>query len=141
MYVLSSSFQIVLLGVQLYTQTGTISKGGIALATYRCGRGTTSLESLHLHLARLIPGTSANAVNFQAFLLDGLYRWNLLRAATSAQADSGHLRTFDLRLSTKVNALSQQIHGKKIIPQALNPAEYTGETIGKKSFTCKVSFL
>ncbi|PIK44872.1 hypothetical protein BSL78_18257 [Apostichopus japonicus] len=117
-------------GVQLYTQTGTISKGGIALATYRCGRGTTSLESLHLHLARLIPGTSANAVNFQAFLLDGLYRWNLLRAATSAQADSGHLRTFDLRLSTKVNALSQQIHGKKIIPQALNPAEYTGETIG-----------
>ena len=42
--------------VQLYVQTGTLTKGGISLPVYRCGRGTTSLESYHLHLCRFIPG-------------------------------------------------------------------------------------
>ena len=43
-------------GVALYTQTGTSSMGGMDLPVYRCARGTTWLESFHLHLARLIPG-------------------------------------------------------------------------------------
>ncbi len=43
-------------GVQLYVQTGTLKKGGHTLPTYRCARGSTSLESFHLHLNRLIPG-------------------------------------------------------------------------------------
>ncbi|EFX60730.1 hypothetical protein DAPPUDRAFT_341760 [Daphnia pulex] len=38
----------------LYTQTGTISKGGISLPVYRCARGTTSLESFHAHQAPLL---------------------------------------------------------------------------------------
>ena len=42
--------------VQLYVQTGTLTKGGIQLPTYRCARGSTSLESFHLHLNRFIPG-------------------------------------------------------------------------------------
>ena len=41
---------------QLYTQTGVLVKGGVELKTYRCARGTTSLESFHLHLNRFIPG-------------------------------------------------------------------------------------
>ena len=41
-------------GVLLYTVTGTVTKGGMTLPTYRCARGTTSLESFHLHLARLV---------------------------------------------------------------------------------------
>lgn len=44
--------------VQLYTETGTVTKGGIPLKTYRCARGSTSLESFHCHLARFIPGLS-----------------------------------------------------------------------------------
>lgn len=44
--------------VQLYTVTGTVTKGGIPLKTYRCARGSTSLESFHCHLARFIPGLS-----------------------------------------------------------------------------------
>ncbi|KAK9962822.1 hypothetical protein ABG768_008173 [Culter alburnus] len=44
------------LGVQLYMQTGTVVKGGHRLPTYRCARGSTSLESFHLHLNRFIPG-------------------------------------------------------------------------------------
>lgn len=40
------------IGIPLYTQTGHIQKGGVQLPTYRCARGSTSLESFHLHLAR-----------------------------------------------------------------------------------------
>jgi hypothetical protein len=43
-------------GVILYTQTGTMQKGAVTLPVYRCGRGTTSLESFHLHQNRFIPG-------------------------------------------------------------------------------------
>ena len=42
--------------VQLYVQTGSLTKGGIILPIYRCARGSTSLESFHLHLNRFIPG-------------------------------------------------------------------------------------
>ena len=44
-------------GVRLCTMTGNSTKGGKSLPMYRCTRGTTSLESFHLHLARFIPGT------------------------------------------------------------------------------------
>lgn len=43
-------------GVQLYTRTGEVVKGGLTLPVYRCGRGLTSLESFHLHMNRFIPG-------------------------------------------------------------------------------------
>ena len=39
-------------GVPLYTVTRHIKKGGVELPVLRCARGTTSLESFHLHLAR-----------------------------------------------------------------------------------------
>ena len=42
--------------IQLYTKTGHLMKGGIDLPVYRCARGSTSLESFHLHLNRFIPG-------------------------------------------------------------------------------------
>ncbi|XP_033996627.1 uncharacterized protein LOC117490951 [Trematomus bernacchii] len=42
-------------GVQLYTQTGRLTKGGVILPVYRCARGSTSLESFRLHLNRFIP--------------------------------------------------------------------------------------
>lgn len=43
-------------GVQLYTQTGVLTKGGVQLPTYRCARGSTYLESFHLHIDKFIPG-------------------------------------------------------------------------------------
>lgn len=43
-------------GISLYSETGTMVKGGRLLMTYRCARGSTSLESFHLHLNRFIPG-------------------------------------------------------------------------------------
>lgn len=86
--------------LSFYNQTRTLKKGTKTLSTYRCARGSTSLESFHLHLNRFIPseitvcgsililltgtdselhviGTSANDVHYQAFLLEGLYRWRL----------------------------------------------------------------
>ena len=47
--------------VQLYVQTET--QGGIQLPTYRCARGSTSLESFHLHRNRFIPGWWACAIS------------------------------------------------------------------------------
>lgn len=43
-------------GVALYTKTGELTKGGVQLQVLRCARGSTSLESFHLHLNRFIPG-------------------------------------------------------------------------------------
>ena len=40
-------------GIQLYTLTGHITKGGDRLLVYRCARGSTSLESFHLHFVDL----------------------------------------------------------------------------------------
>ena len=57
-----------------------ILKGGVMLPVVRCARGSTSLESFHLHLAHLVPGHSAAAVNFQAYILDGITRWNAARS-------------------------------------------------------------
>jgi len=56
-------------GVRLYTQTGTISKGGVELPKYRCARGSSSLESFHLHLNHFIPGDFLNLKLFFSFYL------------------------------------------------------------------------
>ncbi|ELT88144.1 hypothetical protein CAPTEDRAFT_211989 [Capitella teleta] len=84
-------------GMQLYTQTSTLKKGGVELKVYRCARGSTSLESFHLHLNRFIPGTSASALHFQIYLLEALSRWNANRAA-QALRQALSMRSYDLRL-------------------------------------------
>lgn len=43
-------------GISLYCRTGFLNKGGVRLPVFRCARGSSSLESFHLHLARFIPG-------------------------------------------------------------------------------------
>ena len=119
-------------GVELYTITGHINKGGVRLPVFRCARGSTSLESFHLHLARFVPGSAAGAVNLRAFLLDGTTRWNTSRAAEaiqSAESEEG-LRSFDVRLIDKVNGLSQTLHGKSFFPKYTSPNVYTEELFG-----------
>lgn len=56
-------------GVDLYTKTGELTKGGVRLPVYRCARGSTSLESFHLHLCRFIPGKSYSVCVCVCFLL------------------------------------------------------------------------
>ena len=116
--------------IPLYTITGCLRKGRVSLPTYRCARGTTSLESFHSHLVKFIPGTSANAVNFQAYLLDGVTRWNAARTKAAITVPTGDLRIFDSQLQAQVNTLSETVHGKKILPSYQPPAQYTGELFG-----------
>ncbi|KAF1393395.1 hypothetical protein PFLUV_G00015200 [Perca fluviatilis] len=49
-------------GVELYTRTGEVTKGGVKLPVFRCARGSTSLESFHLHQCRFIPGKSFHCI-------------------------------------------------------------------------------
>ncbi|XP_059907891.1 uncharacterized protein LOC132457639 [Gadus macrocephalus] len=117
-------------GVELYTETGRMTKGGISLPTYRCVRGSTSLESFHLHLNRFIPGESANPWHFQAFLLEGLTRWNEDRAASAAQEGRPLLRTYSGPLQHSLDQLSQRVLGSSLVRDDTKPREYTGELIG-----------
>ncbi|XP_073714915.1 uncharacterized protein [Misgurnus anguillicaudatus] len=115
-------------GVQLYMQTGTLMKGGHRLPTYRCARGSTSLESFHLHLNRFIPGTLASDTFFQAYLLDGLARWNEDRAV-AATTDEQQPHSYSHLLRHAANILSEEVMGMKISPY-VGPRKYTGELIG-----------
>ena len=57
-------------GIDLYTITGQINKGGVKLKTLKCTRGSTTLESFHFHQARFIPPGKCSPL---PSLLD---RWN-----------------------------------------------------------------
>ncbi|XP_076876832.1 uncharacterized protein LOC143526077 [Brachyhypopomus gauderio] len=114
-------------GVQLYMQTGTILKGGHSLPTYRCARGSTSLESFHLHMNRFIPGTLASDTFFQAYLVDGLARWNEDRRLAAAGKDQPH--SYSGLLKYAANQLSQEVLGRTLVDYT-GPRKYTGELIG-----------
>ncbi|CAL8240335.1 unnamed protein product [Merluccius merluccius] len=117
-------------GVLLYAETGTTTIEGIVLPNYRCARGSTSLESFHLHLNRFIPGTSANSLNFQLYLLEGLNRWNQDRKAASLAVKPPSLLSYSGDLVHCVNTYSVKVLGRKLVPSFQPPAVYTGELIG-----------
>ncbi|KAM8852770.1 uncharacterized protein ACB058_011493 [Synchiropus picturatus] len=116
-------------GLALYTQTREITKGGVKLPVYRCARGSTSLESFHLHLCRFIPGTSASDVHFQVYLLEGLARWNEDRGRASVEGgNKSVLRCYNAQLVQSVNQVSQELMGKTLVEAYTAPREYTGKT-------------
>ena len=61
-------------GLALYQVVDHYKKGDVTVPVYSCARGSSSLEGFHYHLNHFIPGTSAGADHFQAFLLEGLHR-------------------------------------------------------------------
>lgn len=72
-------------------------------------------------------GTSANAEHFQAFLLEGLSRWNEDRAAAAAVDPSAQvLRCYSGHLQHSLNQLSQQLLSCKLVADWTKPGEYTG---------------
>ncbi|KAK7944624.1 hypothetical protein WMY93_000352 [Mugilogobius chulae] len=115
-------------GVSLYLKTGTLKKGGVELSTYRCARGSTSLESFHLHLNRFIPGTSASDAHFQAYLLEGLMRWNEDRMDEAVKAGST-LWTYNSAQREALDRLSRKILGKSLVDNYRPPGAYTGHVI------------
>ncbi|KAL5019738.1 hypothetical protein ScPMuIL_002636 [Solemya velum] len=117
-------------GVTLYTHTGALRKGGQTLPTFRCARGSTSLESFHLHLNRFIPGASASDVHFQAYLLEGLFRWNQDRATQAFKSESPSSLSYSGLVRHAVNRLSEGVFGTKVDESYQPPRQYTGELIG-----------
>ncbi|KAK0141515.1 hypothetical protein N1851_021337 [Merluccius polli] len=117
-------------GVALYTKTGELTKGGVRLPMYRCARGSTSLESFHLHLNHFIPGTSANSLNFQIYLLEGLHRWNQDRGSAALSTGPSMLRSYSGDLLHCVNTNYEKLFGRKVVPEFCPPSRYTGELIG-----------
>ncbi|XP_077396008.1 uncharacterized protein LOC144032178 [Festucalex cinctus] len=118
-------------GVTLYTQTGEVTVGGVKLPVFRCARGSTSLESFHLHQCRFIPSTSANALHFQVYLMEGLTRWNEDRARAAVV---GGRRDVDRCYNSRVVDGFQQVLQAHNITSPLHtytpPGTYTGELIG-----------
>ncbi|XP_071245917.1 uncharacterized protein [Salvelinus alpinus] len=120
-------------GVSIYTNKGKdVTKGGVILPVLRCARESTSLESFHLHLNRFIPGTSASAEHFQAYLLEGLVRWNEDRAEAAAEGGGQKqtLHCYDGVAQHAINELSQKLLGCSLVKDHTRPAKYTGELIG-----------
>ncbi|XP_022110160.1 uncharacterized protein LOC110989819 isoform X2 [Acanthaster planci] len=105
------------LGVQLYTKTGEACIGFVELPTYR--------GSFHNHLNRFIPGTTANDVHYQAYLMDGLVRWNTDRAADAIAADAPEHRVYSGYLQHAVDQLGQRLLGKAINPTHSISQKYT----------------
>ncbi|XP_041947807.1 uncharacterized protein LOC121708916 [Alosa sapidissima] len=118
-------------GVELYTKTGEVTKGGVRLPVFRCARGSTSLESFHLHQCRFIPGTTASDVHFQVYLLEGLVRWNEDRGRAAVEGGQrAALRCYSAQLQHSFNQLAQEFKGVTLVESYTEPREYTGELLG-----------
>ncbi|XP_026072640.1 uncharacterized protein LOC113052410 [Carassius auratus] len=118
-------------GVILYTETGTsVTRTGLILTKYRCARGLTDLQSFHRHLNSFIPGAGANSLNFQLYLLDGLYKWNQEQLATSIGTKPSSVLSYAGEIVEYVNDNYLQLFGRKLVRTFPPPKQYTGELIG-----------
>ncbi|KAG7500103.1 hypothetical protein JOB18_008713 [Solea senegalensis] len=128
-------------GVELYTKTGELTKGGVRLPVYRCARGSTSLESFHLHQCRFIPGTSASDVHFQVYLLEGLVRWNEDRGRAAVEGGQrSALRCYRAQLQHAFNQLAQEVKGLKPVDDYTQPRAYTGTERQSVCCFCLIAF-
>ena len=73
-------------------------------------------------------GTSANDVHFQAFLLEGIYRWNENRMSAAGLEGSGFERCYDSRLK-QCSQLATALYGQSFVAPS-RPMQYTGELFG-----------
>lgn len=71
-------------------------------------------------------GNSANLLNYQIYLLEGLSRWNQDRAAAAVTSEPSTLRTYTGELVHCVNRNYEKVFGRKLVPGFSPPAEYTG---------------
>ena len=81
-------------------------------------------------LFSFILGTSASDIHFQAYLLDGLMRWNSDRASAAVSITELGPESYNGLLIHAVNELSEDVLGKKVKPNVQNIGIYTGEMIG-----------
>lgn len=78
----------------------------------------------------MLSGTSANDVHYQAYLLEGLYRWNQDRATQAVDGRTTYCHTYSSLLRHSVNQLSEKVLGNPLDHSFKAPRAYTGELIG-----------
>ena len=69
---------------------------------------------------------SANSLNFQLYLLEGLNRWNQDREAASLAVKPPSQLSYLGDLVHCVNTHSVKVLGRKLVPSFQPPAVYTG---------------
>ena len=68
-------------------------------------------------------------MNFQAYLLDGITRWNAARNQAALHSSNTGIQCFHVKLVTNFDSLHKQVHGKALLSVEL-PNKYSGEKIG-----------
>lgn len=74
----------------------------------------------------LFLGTSANALHFQMYLLEGLVQWNEARGVAAVEGARRENICYGGQLLQYCNILSQQLLGQKLVQDYTSPGEYTG---------------
>ena len=75
----------------------------------------------------VLVGTSASDVHFQAYLLEGLCRWNADRATAAVTSSTpSDTKTYSGLLCQTVNALSESVLGRKLKPGFQQIGKYSG---------------
>lgn len=79
----------------------------------------------------IVIGTLAKDINFQVFLLDGLFRWNSDRessAVVNVHMESQSPMTYSGPMKNTVNKLAQEVLGRDIFIGYKPFGKYTGMT-------------
>lgn len=75
-------------------------------------------------------GWRCNALHTQMYMLEGVSRWNLNRAAQAlSMAETSRTKIYDIRLMSNLDALSNKVLGRPIIPEFIPPGKPTGKKI------------
>ncbi|KAK3729301.1 hypothetical protein QZH41_011429, partial [Actinostola sp. cb2023] len=87
-------------------------------------------QQRHIECIQDPEGTSASDMHFQAYLLEGLQRWNADRATNAVSNAVSGPESYSGVLCQVVNELSEDVLGKAIRPDVQKVGIYTGERIG-----------
>lgn len=90
---------------------------------------------MFFHNVNFYLGTSANSLNFQLYLLEGLHRWNQDRATAALSITPSGLHCYQGNLLHSVNRNYYKLWGKKVAPEFTPPSQYTGECHTITTFT------
>ncbi|XP_034005921.1 uncharacterized protein LOC117497984 isoform X2 [Trematomus bernacchii] len=115
--------------ISLFTYTSTASYQVCVCQT--CWFMCCIAQIFHnLMFHNVLLGTSANSVNFQIYLLEGLHRWNQGRGTAALGTGPSALRSYSGDLLHCVNNNFEKLFGRNMVPEFCPPSRYTGELIG-----------
>jgi len=90
---------------------------------------TQDLNITHASYFLVNTGTSANNQHFQAYLTEGVHRWNCDRAAATKAERPTHT-SYASADEVTINKKNEQLFGTMINPSLVAPIDYTGNIEG-----------